>query len=100
MGAFEHLAIHGIHHRYYPRCNSDHVYRYGNTSVGHVRYSCPVCPHVFQLTYTTYKACRPSIDEKIVDMTFNGADVYDTARVLNIAINTVLRAQKKRAQGK
>ena len=49
-----------------PRCNSDHVYRHGKTPAGHVRYRCPVCPHVFQLTYT-YEARKPGVKDKIVD---------------------------------
>ncbi len=37
---------------------------------------------------------------KIVDIAFNGAGVRDTARVLKIGINTVLRALKNSPQGK
>ncbi|MEV3841716.1 IS1 family transposase [Aeromonas enteropelogenes] len=77
-----------------PRCNSDHVYRHGKTPAGHVRYRCPVCPHVFQLTYT-YEARKPGVKDKIVDMAFNGSGVRDTARVLKIGINTVIRTPKK-----
>jgi transposase-like protein len=78
-----------------PRCNSDRVYRHGKTPAGHVRYRCPVCPHVFQLTYT-YEARK----EKIVDMAFNGSGVCDTACVLKIGINTLIRALKNAPQGK
>ncbi|PJG60123.1 IS1 family transposase [Aeromonas cavernicola] len=66
-----------------PRCNSDHVYRHRKTPVGHVRYRCPVCVHVFQLTYT-YEARK----DKIVDMAFNGSGVRDTACVLKIGFIT------------
>lgn len=44
-------------------------------------YRCPVCTHVFQLTYT-YEARKPGVKDKIVDMAFNGSGVRDTARVL------------------
>lgn len=84
---------------YCPRCNSDHVYRNGKTPAGHVRYRCPACPHVFQLTYT-YEARKPGIKDKIVDMAFNGSGVLDTARVLKIGINTVIRTLKNSPQGK
>ncbi len=39
--------------------------------------SLPACPHVFQLTYT-YEARKPSVKDKIIDMTFAsylGADM-------------------------
>jgi transposase-like protein len=48
---------------------------------------------VFQLTYT-YEARKPGVKDKIVDMAFNGSGVRDTARVLKIGINTVLRILK------
>lgn len=82
-----------------PRCNSGRVCRHGKTPAGHVRYRCPFCPHVFQLTYT-YEARKPGVKEKIVDMAFNGSGVSDTDRVLKIGINTVIRALKNSPQGK
>ena len=84
---------------YCPRCNSDHVYRHGKSAAGHVRYRCPACPHVFQLTYT-YEACKPGVKEKIVEMAFNSAGVRDTARVLKISKNTVTSVLKNSAQSK
>ncbi len=74
-----------------PRCNSDHIYRHVKTPASHVRYRCPACPHVFQLTYT-HEARKSSVKEKIVDMAFNESGVRDTTRVLKIGINTVIRA--------
>lgn len=82
-----------------PRCNSDRVYRHGKTPAGHVRYGCPTSLDVFQLTYT-YEARKPSVEEMIVDRAFNGLGVRDTARVLKIGINTVIRALKNSPQGK
>lgn len=82
-----------------PRCNSDRVYLHGKTPAGHVRYCCPASPHVFQLTYT-YEARKHGVKDKIVDMAFNGSGVRDTARVLKIGINTVIRALKNSPQGK
>ncbi|MFQ2543610.1 IS1-like element transposase [Aeromonas caviae] len=63
------------------------------------RYRCPICTHVFQLTYT-YEARKPGGKEKSVDMAFNGLGVRDTVRVLKIGINTVIRALKNSPQGK
>ena len=48
---------------------------------------------MFQLTYT-YEARKLGAKDKIVDMAFNGAGVRDTARILKIGVNTVLRALK------
>ncbi len=79
-----------------PRYQSNRLYRHGKTPTGHVRYRCPACAHVFQLTHT-YKARKPGIKDKIADMAFNGSGVRDTARVLKIDINTVLHALKKLA---
>ena len=93
MGAFEAQIFMASITVHCPRCNSGRVYRHGKTPSGYVRYRCPTCPHVFQITYT-YEARKPSVKEKIVDMAFNGAGVRDTARVLKIGINTVLLALK------
>lgn len=82
-----------------PRCQSDRVYRHGKTPAGHARYRSPAYPHVFQLTYT-YEARKPGVKDKIVEMAFNGSGVRDTARVLNIGINTVLRTLKNSPRGK
>ena len=82
-----------------PRCQSERVYRHGKIPAGHARYHCPACLHVFQLTYT-YEACKPGVKDKIVAMAFNGAGVRDTARVLNIGVNTVLRTLKNSRQDK
>ncbi len=75
------------------------INRHSKPPAGHVRYRCPVCPHVFQLTYA-YEARKPGVKDKIVDMAFNGSGVRDTARVLKIGINTVIRALKNSPQGK
>ncbi|ELP24038.1 Transposase, orfA [Pantoea agglomerans 299R] len=53
---------------------------------------------MFQLTYA-YEARKPCIKEQITEMAFiNGAWVRDTARKLNIGINTVIRSLKKLGQ--
>ncbi|KAB7684636.1 hypothetical protein GBN23_02385 [Plesiomonas shigelloides] len=53
----------------------------------------------FQLTYT-YEVRKLSVKDKIVEMVFNGAGVRNTARVLQIGINTFLRTPKNSRQGK
>lgn len=45
-----------------------------------------------------YKACEQGIKECIVDMVLNGSGVRDTARVLSVAIGTVITTLKKSMQ--
>ena len=75
------------------RCHSALVYRHGRNPKGQSRFRCRECRCVFQLTYT-YQARKPGVKEQIVDMSFNGAGVRDTARTLRIGINTVIRTLK------
>ncbi len=42
-----------------------------------------------------YKAYEPGIKEKIVEMAINNSGIRDTARVLKINKNTVIRTLKK-----
>jgi transposase-like protein len=76
-----------------PRCQSALVYRHGQSQKGYDRFRCRECHRVFQLTYT-YEARKPGVKEQIVEMAFNGSGVRDTARVLKIGLNTVIRALK------
>lgn len=98
MGAFETHSVMASITVHCPRCNSSRVYRHGKIPAGHVRYRCPAYPHVFQLTCTS-EARKPGVKEKIVDMACNGSGARDTARVLKIGINTVIRALKNSPQG-
>ena len=76
-----------------PRCHSDSVYRHGHSGSGHERFRCRSCRRVFQLAYT-YEARKPGVKEQIVELAHNGAGVRDTARVLKVGINTVIRTLK------
>lgn len=80
-----------------PRCQSALVYRHGQNQKGHDRFRCRECHRVFQLTYT-YEARKPGVKEQVIEMVFNGSGVRDTARVLKIGINTVLRTLKNSHQ--
>ena len=80
--------------------NQDAVRRKGLSTNGnqpHRRtgYKCEACQRSFQLLYT-HKAHEPGIKEKVVDMALNGSGIRDTARVLNINMNTVMSTLKKR----
>lgn len=76
-----------------PRCQSAQVYRHGQSPKGDDRFRCRDCHRVFQITYA-YEARKPGVKERIVDMAFNGSGVRDTARVLKIGLNTVIRTLK------
>jgi transposase-like protein len=69
----------------------------GRSALGMQRYRCqnPSCPaKTFMLAYR-YKAREPGIKEQVVDMAINGSGIRDTARVLKINKNTVIRTLKK-----
>ncbi|WP_208612550.1 IS1 family transposase [Xenorhabdus vietnamensis] len=73
---------------------TDEVKGHGKGRTGHPRYHCYACRKTFQLNYT-YQACQPGMKEQIIDMSMNNAGVRDTARVLKVGINTVIRTFKK-----
>ncbi|WP_027712326.1 IS1-like element transposase [Dickeya chrysanthemi] len=77
-----------------PRCQSAQVYRHGQNPKGHDRFRCRDGHRVFQLIY----AYEPGIKAQITDIAFNGAGVRDTARILKIGINTVIRTLKNSRQ--
>ncbi|CDH04905.1 Insertion element iso-IS1N protein insA [Xenorhabdus bovienii str. oregonense] len=72
---------------------AEEVKGHGKGSSGHPRYHCCACRKTFQLNYT-YQACKPGVKEQITDMAINNGGIRDTARVLNVGINTVLRTLK------
>lgn len=75
------------------------VRRHGTGHTGNQRYRCLSCRKTFHLDYS-YQACRPGVKDKIVDMAMNNAGIRDTARVLNVGCNTVLRTLKNLSQDK
>ncbi len=75
--------------------NQEAVRRKGVTSKGHQRYKCEACKRSFQLDYAK-RAYQPGIKEQVIDMALNGSGIRDTARVLNINMNTVMSTLKKK----
>ncbi|MGR5377210.1 IS1 family transposase [Vibrio harveyi] len=76
-------------------CNkTEPVRKQGNGHSGFPRFRCIECRKSFQLDYV-YEAYKPDVKEKIVDMAMNSSGVRETARVLNVAYNTVLSTLKK-----
>ncbi|MGY0344153.1 IS1-like element transposase [Edwardsiella tarda] len=80
-----------------PRCQSAQVYHHGQNPKGHDRFRCRDCHRVFQFTYA-YEARKPGIKEQITEMAFNDAGGRDTANILRISINIVIRTLKNSRQ--
>ena len=78
-------------------CSHADVVRNGKSSSGIQRYRCryPECGKTFQRNYR-YRAYAPGVKKTIVDMALNGSGIRDTARVLCVSINTVMRTIKKK----
>lgn len=69
------------------------VIRNGHSTSGAQLYRCRLCLKTFQLSFQ-YNAAKPDIHQSIIDMAMNGSGCRDTARVLGISLNTVLRHLK------
>jgi len=81
-----------------PHCGSTQLGKAGFSAKGIQRYFCKndQCKTAtFMLEYQ-YKACEAGITEKIIDMAINASGVRDTARVLGINKNTVIKHLKKK----
>lgn len=80
-------------------CDGVRVVKYGKSGTGEQRYLCRTadCRKTFQLMHR-YKACEQGVKECIVDMALNGSGIRDTARVLSVAVGTVITTLKKSMQ--
>ena len=81
-----------------PKCGSNHLIKAGKSDLGIQRYCCQnqdCSTRTFMLEYR-YKAYKPEIEEKIIDMAINSSGIRDTARVLKINKNTVLNTLKSK----
>ena len=81
-----------------PVCKSEQVIKHGVSDEGKQRYQCKninCSKNTFLLNYS-YCAYSPGIKDKIIDMTLNGSGIRDTARVLELSINTVISELKKK----
>ncbi|AWK13630.1 hypothetical protein CCS41_02570 [Candidatus Fukatsuia symbiotica] len=54
---------------------------------------CLSCKRTFQLDYS-YNTCKAGVKEQVVDMAMKSSGIRDTARVLSISINVVIRILK------
>ena len=81
-----------------PRCKTESVVKFGTNSAGKQRYQCKnndCTKNTFLLEYSP-NGDLPEVKRKIVEMAINGSGIRDTARVLNISVNTVISELKKR----
>lgn len=78
-----------------PRCNEKYkIRRNGCSTSGMQRYRCQRCLKTFQLDFY-YQGANPDIQQTIMDMTINGSEFKDTARILGVSLKTVVRHLKK-----
>jgi len=78
-----------------PDCGSNHLMKAGRSASGMQRYRCDNIEYTtksFMLAYH-YRAYEPGINAQLVDR--HGRGIRDTARVLKINKNTVIRTLKK-----
>ena len=81
-----------------PHCQGPDIVRNGKTRQGKQRFLCreePCDGRTFILDYS-YAGQSKEVKKKIIDMAVNGSGIRDTARVLKISTNTVLKELKKR----
>jgi transposase-like protein len=80
-------------------CQGTDIVRYGTTRQGKQRYRCRECREgkgrTFLLDYS-YAGQSPEIKDQIVEMAMNARGIRDTARVLKISPQTVMKELNKR----
>jgi IS1 family transposase/transposase-like protein len=81
-----------------PHCHSDQIVKRGKTGCGTQRYLCQnvTCATGSFLLDHRYQGRLPEVKHQIIDMSLNASGVRDTARVLRISTDTVLRELKKK----
>jgi insertion element IS1 protein InsB len=81
-----------------PHCHSEQIVKRGKTGCGTQRYLCQntgCATGSFLLDYRN-QGCVPEVKQSIIDMSLNASGIRDTARVLRISTDTVLRELKKK----
>jgi transposase-like protein len=80
-----------------PHWHSEEVVKYGTASNGQARSRCQqggTCGRTFIRVYA-YPGRLPAVKRQMVEMTLNGGGRRDSARVLQVSPNTVVREVKK-----
>jgi len=81
-----------------PHCQGTDIVRHGQTRQGKQRYRCReqrCAGRTFLLDYT-YAGQSPDVKRQSVDMAMNASGIRDTARVLHVSPNTVIKELKKK----
>jgi insertion element IS1 protein InsB len=81
-----------------PHCHRTSVNKRGFSAVGIQRYWCKRCHRTFQTQYR-YNACKPGVNDQILDHTMNGSGVRDIWRSLKVCTETILNTIKGIASG-
>jgi transposase-like protein len=81
-----------------PHCHSEQIVKRGKTGCGTQRYLCQntTCATGSFLLDYRYLGRLPAVKHQIIAMSLNASGVRDTARVLRISTDTVLRALKQK----
>jgi transposase-like protein len=80
-----------------PHCQGTDIVRHGKTRQGKQRYRCRekrCAGRTFLLDYS-HSGQSPAVKEQIVEMAMNASGIRDTARVLHVSTNTVMKELKK-----
>jgi transposase-like protein len=81
-----------------PHCDGTDIVRHGQTRQGKQRYRCRAhrcAGRTFLLAYT-YVGQSPDVKQQLVEMALHASGIRDTARVLHVSTNTVMKERKKR----
>ena len=81
-----------------PYCHSDEIVKRGKTRRGTQRYLChnTACPLRSFLFEYSDQGRLPEVKQQIIAMSLNASGIRDTARVLRISTDTVLRELRKK----
>jgi transposase-like protein len=83
---------------YCPHCQGTDDVRHGKIRQGKQRYRCQekrCAGHTFLLDYP-YLGHAPEVKRQIIDMALNASGMRDTAGVLHVSTNTVMKERKQR----
>ena len=83
-----------------PYCHSDQIIKRDKTETDKQRYRCqnPACPHQSFVLNPAYKGRLPAIKQQVIEMSLNASGVRDTARVLQISTDTVIKELEKKGR--
>jgi transposase-like protein len=83
-----------------PSCHNDQIIKRGKTDTGKQRYRCqnPDCPHQSSVLDPAYKGRLPDINQQVIEMSLHASGVRDTARVLQIDADTVIKELRNKGR--